>query len=176
MIYDCRKDLLNRNRNIWHQQPQATASNEMKEVGVNLKSTSEGADAAFGRMSTKPGGVAPSDIAIAASYDLVAANRELDQPFVRLHLPYNEATLLGNGGGGGGSSSWSWLMMMIKHGHCHFSRCVHVLDLKLPAAGSGAELVDYVLSRGRHHLIQIGWMGELTYQVIGLDAESKSSS
>lgn len=147
----------------------ATASNEMKEVGVNLNSTSEGADAAFGRMSTGPRGVAPSGIAIAASYHLVAANRELDQPFVRLHLPYNEATLLGKGGGG---SSW----LRIKHGHCHFSRCAHVLQFKLPAAGSGAELLDYVLSRGRHHLIQIGWMHGVSYEVIGSDAESKSSS
>lgn len=110
-------------------------------VGVAcLKSAPERADAPFGGVCTEPGGVAPSEIAIATRDDLVAGHSQLDQPFVRNHLPYDEAALLGKAG------------RVVHHGHHHRPGCVHVLDLPLepPAAGCGCEVVDYVLSRGGH--------------------------
>lgn len=110
-----------------------------------LKSTAERADAAFGGVRLEPRRVAPSHIAVAASHNLVAGDNELDEPFIRQHLPYHKAALLRNcsaGGGGGGG--------IIHHRHRHLPSCVHVLhrsSLQLPAAGGGGEVVDYVLSR-----------------------------
>ena len=49
---------------------------------------------AFGGVGAEPGGMAPSDLAIAAGDDLVAGDDQLNGPHSGEHLPENEAAVL----------------------------------------------------------------------------------